>query len=175
MQSGPQWAEINYNYIKITFTQKVGPEQEYEEYKKTYTIEELKKWFTITPATIHLALAYTGKGITSSEEYLYGMPTEWKIENITNILKEKLSDLDQLREDILSKGNERFEMNQTTKLGASTNFTYIQHILGGNNSKYENSTKYNRSSAQCGLLLKTYQSDIFTNWINSEWIDGVVS
>ena len=63
-------------------------------------------------------------------------------------------------------------MNLSTKLGGSTNFTYIQHILGGNNSEYESATKYNRSSPQCGLLLKTYQSDIFTNWINSEWING---
>ena len=34
------------------------------------------------------------------------------------------------------------------------------------------STVYNRNSAQCGLILKTYQSDIFNNWINSNWIDG---
>ena len=26
--------------------------------------------------------------------------------------------------------------------------------------------------AGCGLLLKTYQSDIFNNWIKTEWIDG---
>ena len=172
LQNGPQWNEINYNDIKITFAQKVGTEEDYAEYKKTYTIEELKKWFTITRLGAILTLTYNASGVTSSEDYLYGTPVEWKIENITNILTENLSDLDQLREDILSKGNERFEMSDTTKLGKSINFNYIQHVLGGNGTKYENSTKYNRSSAQCGLLLKTYQSDIFTNWINSEWIDG---
>ena len=26
--------------------------------------------------------------------------------------------------------------------------------------------------AGCGLLLKTYQSDIFNNWIKTEWVDG---
>lgn len=25
---------------------------------------------------------------------------------------------------------------------------------------------------QCGLCVKTYQSDLFNNWINTEWIDG---
>lgn len=172
IQNGPQWEEINYNDIKITFTQQVGTTSDYVEYKKTYTIEELKKWFKLTPTNILLTLTYNGNGVTSSEDYLYGKPNEWKIENITNIVTEELSDLDQLREDILSKGNERYEMTRTTVLGKNKNFTYIQHILGGNGSKYEISTKYNRSTAQCGLLLKTYQSDIFTNWINSEWIDG---
>ena len=102
----------------------------------------------------------------------YRHKREWEIENITNILKENLKDLDQLREDILSMGNNRFELTRNSKLGGNIDFNYIKHILGGNNSKYENSTIYNRNSAQCGLLLKTYQSDIFTNWINSDWIDG---
>ena len=28
------------------------------------------------------------------------------------------------------------------------------------------------SYPQVGLAIKTYQSDIFNNWINTEWIDG---
>lgn len=32
--------------------------------------------------------------------------------------------------------------------------------------------KSSMRSAQEGLLLKTYQSDMFNNWINTEWIDG---
>ena len=119
-----------------------------------------------------LTLNYDGHGANGSQDLLFGIPTSYKIKNITNIITEKLSDLDQLREDILAKGNERFIMNLATKLGGNTAFKYIQHILGGNTSTYEDATKYNRSSPQCGLLLKTYQSDIFTNWINSEWIDG---
>ena len=30
----------------------------------------------------------------------------------------------------------------------------------------------NLKTAGCGLLLKTYQSDIFNNWIKTEWISG---
>ncbi|WVR22121.1 MAG: major capsid protein [Malazfec virus 3] len=31
---------------------------------------------------------------------------------------------------------------------------------------------YSKQSNQEGLLLKTYQSDLFNNWVNTEWIDG---
>ena len=172
LNNGPSWEEVNYNDIKITFIRKVGTEEDYTEYEKTYTIEELKKWFSIGSAGNVMILTYNTKGIESNKDYLYGKPLEWKIENITNILKENLEDLDQLREDILATGNNRFELTRGSKLGGSIDFSYIKHILGGNSSKYENSTVYNRNSAQCGLILKTYQSDIFNNWINSDWIDG---
>ena len=171
LQNGPQWEEINKEDIEITFTQKVGSSTDYTETEKTYTTKELEKWFSFNYVGNVAVLTYH-KPSGGSQNLLYGVPTGYKINNITNITTEKLSDLDQLREDILAKGNERFIMDLSTKLGGNINFKYINHILGGNSTKYENSTKYNRSSAQCGLLLKTYQSDIFTNWINSEWIDG---
>ena len=173
LQNGPNWYEVNKEDIEITFTQKIGNDTEYQTVERNYTVKQLEeKWFSTVTLAKLLTFNYDGHGTTGSQEILYGIPTSYKIKNITNIITENLSDLDQLREDILAKGNERFEMNLTTKLGGSKNFTYIQHILGGNTSTYESATKYNRSSPQCGLLLKTYQSDIFTNWINSEWIDG---
>lgn len=173
IQNGPNWTEINKEDIEITFTQKIGSDTEYQTVEHTYTLKQLEeKWFKPVTIAKVLTLTYDGHGVGGSQDILKGTPTAYTIKNITNIITESLSDLDQLREDILAKGNERFEMNLTTKLGGSKNFTYIQHILRGNTSNYENATKYNRSSPQCGLLLKTYQSDIFTNWINSEWIDG---
>ena len=33
-------------------------------------------------------------------------------------------------------------------------------------------TLLNSASVQAGLCVKTYQSDIFNNWGNTEWIDG---
>ena len=33
--------------------------------------------------------------------------------------------------------------------------------------------KLNTTSSQYGLCLKTYNSDLLQNWINTEWIDGV--
>ena len=142
MQNGPSWNEINKDDIEITFTRKVGSGNEYETSERTYTVKQIEeKWFNGITITKILTLNYDGHGVSGSNEQLFGIPTSYKIKNITNILTESLSDLDQLREDILAKGNERFEMNLSTKLGGSTNFTYIQHILGGNNSKYESATK----------------------------------
>lgn len=40
---------------------------------------------------------------------------------------------------------------------------------------YDRKTKYNSSNAwysQAGLAVKTYLSDRFNNWLNTEWIDG---
>ncbi len=40
---------------------------------------------------------------------------------------------------------------------------------------YDRSTKYNSTNAwysQAGLAVKTYLSDRFNNWLNTEWIDG---
>jgi len=36
----------------------------------------------------------------------------------------------------------------------------------------QNGAIYSKTSAQEGLLIKTYQSDLFNNWISTEWIDG---
>ena len=33
--------------------------------------------------------------------------------------------------------------------------------------------KLKTTSSQYGLALKTYNSDLLQNWINTEWIDGV--
>lgn len=40
-------------------------------------------------------------------------------------------------------------------------------------AKRLSSGKLNTTSSQFGLCLKTYNSDIFQNWVNTEWIDGV--
>ena len=56
--------------------------------------------------------------------------------------------------------NTRFEINEGTLLpyGQLTGVTGI-----GNGYNYFNLN---------GLCVKTYQSDIFNNWINTEWLDG---
>lgn len=77
----------------------------------------------------------------------------------TEIQTALLTELDEMRESILSAGSE--EVNIST-LGVS----YITNLLK-TYGKYPNSIVANQ-----GLLLKTHQSDLFTNWINTEWIDG---
>lgn len=71
-----------------------------------------------------------------------------------------LSNIDDMREDILQKPF--YEEFQITK---DTIAPYGDLIL-------TDATATNAAKNQYGLALKTYQSDIFNNWINTEWIDG---
>lgn len=43
---------------------------------------------------------------------------------------------------------------------------------GSLNSKNDAGTLYSQMLTQEGLGIKTYQSDLFNNWISTEWIDG---
>lgn len=94
-------------------------------------------------------------------------PQNWRFENNskarykneTYIQSAELNILDDLREKILKAGNTQFNIS----LGTNKYFT---DILGGDKDKLF------LKDAGCGLVLKTYQSDIFNNWIKTEWIDG---
>lgn len=94
--------------------------------------------------------------------------------------KYKLNEIDEVREDLLGAGKREW----TTKEG----WPYIKELfertwgitIGGYN-KSNNEFPFkgkqglaglNSISNQSGLCVKTYQSDIFNNWINTEWIDG---
>lgn len=68
-----------------------------------------------------------------------------------------LSKIDDLREDILAKGRSEYIIGS-----------------GGNCSVTEfNDEVANMTSANMGgLILKTHFSDIFNNWVNTEWVDG---
>ncbi len=94
--------------------------------------------------------------------------------------KYKLNEIDEVREDILMKGKGEW----TTKEG----WPYIKELF--ERTWGITVTPFNRSrdnfpfpgvqgfaglnsiSTQSGLCVKTYQSDIFNNWVNTEWIDG---
>lgn len=97
----------------------------------------------------------------------FSAPQNWRFENDskarykneTYIQSAELNILDELREKILKAGNTQFNV------AVGTN-KYFTDILGGQNNKL------NLKAAGCGLVLKTYQSDIFNNWIKTEWIDG---
>ena len=82
-----------------------------------------------------------------------------------NLVQTKLEVLDQLRDVILhKKGNETLVLNDTgvgTEQGGSEELvTYIKSIIESQSSK------------QGGLLVKTYDSDIFNNFIKTDWIEG---
>lgn len=75
----------------------------------------------------------------------------------------KLTDLDQIREDILKAGNTQFTISSSrTDIFGSL----IKRIGGSATGQLKS------SRPQYGLAIKTHQSDLFNNWINTEWIDG---
>lgn len=75
-----------------------------------------------------------------------------------------LENLDKMREDILYWNNATaFKITEETYKPYGN---YVQR-------KGEVGTKLKTSSPLNGLALKTYQSDIFNNWINTEWIDKI--
>lgn len=68
-----------------------------------------------------------------------------------------LSKIDDLREDILAKGRSEYIIGS-----------------GGNCSvtEFNNEVANMTSGNMRGLILKTHFSDIFNNWVNTEWVDG---
>lgn len=82
-----------------------------------------------------------------------------RYKNNSYIQSAGLTSLDELREKILSASSEQFKINKTTN-------KYFEDVLG------ETDGKWNLKEPGCGLILKTYQSDIFTNWVRTEWITG---
>lgn len=72
-----------------------------------------------------------------------------------------LSNIDEMREAILSYAGRSEALNITRNDTAP-----YGSILAGSNGFYT------KLSSQEGLGLKTYQSDLFNNWLNTEWIDG---
>lgn len=75
-----------------------------------------------------------------------------------------LENLDEIRDKILlTPGDTVFDI---ASLSASVEPFNSFTQRGSNN-------KLNSTNTQFGLCLKTYNSDLYQNWINTEWIDGV--
>lgn len=107
--------------------------------------------------------------------------------NTKSLNKYKLEEIDNTREDILSKGADQFLIYDID----TSNSKYPQNYLFDLARKqwgapaaegatygdlpYTGKQRWctlNTAENQAGLCVKTYQSDIFNNWINTEWIDG---
>lgn len=76
-----------------------------------------------------------------------------------------LENLDTIRDKILlTAGDTVFDIsNKTMSVEPFTNFTKRKAV----------NNKLNTTDPQYGLCLKTYNSDLYQNWINTEWIEGV--
>lgn len=88
------------------------------------------------------------------------------IQTINRITLENypLENLDTIRDKILlTPGDTVFDIsNNATSIEPFTNFAKRKAI----------NSKLNTTDPQYGLCLKTYNSDLYQNWINTEWIEG---
>lgn len=124
-------------------------------YTKFYEPSYLKAHFTITQSGNDIK--YTRK---TDGTVIYGRLSEFATDTRkTSIANAKLSELDTLRENILKAGSTQFTISSQTN-------SYFSNTLGKTNEIL------NLKNAGCGLILKTYQSDIFNNWVKTEWVDG---
>lgn len=84
-----------------------------------------------------------------------------------------LTEIDDLREYILSKGREQIRIGKESD--AKLKSLFIHKVLYSPNPDTAGSVKNIPPIAAMemgGLCLKTYQSDLFNNWVNKEWVDG---
>lgn len=81
----------------------------------------------------------------------------------TSLEKYPLENLDTIRDKILlTPGDTVFDIsNESMSIAPFTNF-----------AKRTKESNLNTINPQYGLCLKTYNSDLYQNWINTEWIEG---
>lgn len=116
------------------------------------------------PNTIGTA-TYSGRLITISMKNVNIFQTLINVESATEIGNGELStfpleNIDIIREKIL-------QAPTTTAFDVGKTIEPMSTLAGRQSNNYLNTTY-----PQCGLCVKTYQSDLFNNWINTEWIDG---
>lgn len=108
-----------------------------------------------------------GSSVTGSVVYVLNTPyTNYgsEILNLISLKEFNLDDIDTTRDAILSHLSEDAFVLQDT--GTDVWDWLFNTISSGKDLRYANSFSQN------GLAVKTYQSDLFNNWINTEWIDG---
>lgn len=84
-----------------------------------------------------------------------------------------LTEIDELREYTLSKGRQEILINKESDEKLKSLFIY--NVLFSPNPEKDGTDESIPPIGTLemgGLCLKTYQSDLFNNWVNKEWVDG---
>lgn len=90
--------------------------------------------------------------------------------NEIQLQKFELSKIDDLREKILATpSQEEFVFPESES--DAVNYPFLAPLFDTIYAE-DNTPIYGRSTSQCGLGVRTYLSDRFNNWLNTEWIDG---
>lgn len=165
--------------INLDITRDIITDQEGQLTGKTNTkfyntISELLKNGSITELSSKLienpiegAKYYKVEGTGFSYNSLFSYQPVYNINKRAEIINEQLrynsyplKDIDDMREKILAAGRTQYNVD-------SPFITDIFDFYEGTHGK-----TINANQPMVGLALKTYQSDINTNWVNTEWIDG---
>ncbi len=92
-----------------------------------------------------------------------------------------LEEIDETRESILSKGSIEWNLLSDgqpyiKRLADRSSGIFAdepdEYNTDGPYIQYQYKVDLESAETQSGLCVKTYQSDIFNNWINTDWIDG---
>lgn len=109
---------------------------------------------------------YKWKGLNDVTASQFIQIVALKSDNVyLKINSHELKDIDDTREEILSLGAAEGVITPDKEDPGNLTKKYLSDLISYNKN-------YLSDSPQVGLALKTYQSDIFNNWINTEWIDG---
>ncbi len=186
---------ITNNITMCYYTPDYGPEELIWDkgQTKTFTIAEIRQKFHFIGSQfpqalkikigpneysayelIELGWAKFEMDIHGQGFYLYWLNTsmvgqEMMWENNTKNIEDKielisfeLENIDKMRQYCLSKN----------KLGDKPNMYEFFQNFGYINPYHTIYLKDNNTHTMNGLAIKTYQSDIFNNWLNAEWIEG---
>ena len=128
--------------------------------------DDEQKYYILLPIGIHVNETNKIASITidaTNNEMLD--QTQWLLNGFDIDIKEfPLENIDEMRREILrtTDFNQAIEINKSTYLPYGAN---AQAIEGTQNTA--NEVEFN------GVCLKTYQSDIFNNWLSSEWVENI--
>lgn len=137
---------VFWNNVKITYA-----EADDQSIVVTRPIKEIAT--TITEKTITLD-KLVGNNILIKLNWI-------NTDNAINLGTYRLGMLDDIRDEILSKkGNLNYYMHYDSTQHSAEIANFYRDVIAAQNSKLG------------GMLLKTYDSDIFQNWVKTEWIDG---
>lgn len=112
--------------------------------------------------------ATVGEGLIGAYRTVYGwdyINSNSTIDTEPKLVEFPLENLDTMREDILAavKNTAPFMINKSS---------LAPYGLALESKAIGSKKLYSKMSSQEGLAIKTYQSDLFNNWLSTEWIDG---
>jgi hypothetical protein len=139
-----------------------------------YALTELFGTFTYNYTNVGCIITCSNQLITGVsldfDQWPEGMPYLDKnivLNAVPQLVSFPLTNIDDMRMDILS------DVKSTTAFKiARGGDSELTPYIWANDSYNATTDKFSTLSTQQGLGIKTYQSDLFNNWISTEWIDG---